>query len=119
MKLLNRSAMVVLPKQPFADWTLGLTFEDALNQALPLAELRKEGTVYLVDEVEEEADFDRLLENNWLAIFQNELAAWDPYADQWPDSMTFDLFNAWFDVYPQILAIDLSKQPLLLAPLED
>jgi hypothetical protein len=29
------------------------------------------------------------------------------------------MFKEWFDVYPQIMALDLSKQPLMLANLDD
>ncbi len=120
MKLLNRSAFVVLPKQPFVDWTNQLDVDaDGLHQTLSLDEQRREGTVYLIAEVVLESDFNQQLEQSWLSIFQNELSAWDELGDHWPQKMSFDVFRQWFDVYPQIMAIDLCEKPLLLAPLED
>ena len=57
MKLLNRSAFVVLPKPAICvDWTNGLDVDaDGLHQCLTLEEQRREGTVYLIDEVNSEA----------------------------------------------------------------
>lgn len=120
MKLLNRSAFVVLPRQPFADWTNSLDVDaDGLHQCLTLDEQRREGTVYLIDEVSSEADFAAALENRWLEIFQNELSAWDELGDYWPLELNLETFRQWFDVYPQIMALDLSQQPLLMATLDD
>ena len=120
MKLLNRSAFVVLPKQPFAEWTNGLDVEaDGLHQSLTLEEHRREGTVYLIDEVDNEAEFQQALESNWQKIFINELSAWDELGDFWPRELSLSLFKQWFDVYPQVMALDLSQQPLLMASLEE
>lgn len=114
IKLLNRSALAVRPKAPMADWVARV----APDEALDLEQLRREGTTYLIDEVEQESDFADALKNGWQAIFENELAAWDEFADEWPEPLTPELFDQWFDVEPQILAFDLSAQPLLRAELE-
>ncbi len=120
MKLLNRSAFVVLPRQPFVDWSNGLDVDaDGLNQQLSLEEQRREGTVYMIDEVNSEADFQQALQGQWRNIFQNELSAWDELGDFWPHELSFEKFQQWFDVYPQIMALDLSTQPLLMATLEE
>lgn len=117
MKLLNRSAFAVLPRQPFADWVSRLPIDDEFNQQLTLDEHRQEGTVYLIDEVEEEAGFERALDAYWAAIFENELAAWDEFGDHWPGERDYALFMAWFELKPQVLALDLSRQPLMTADL--
>lgn len=120
MKLLNRSAFVVLPRQPFADWTNSLDVDaDGLHQVLTLEEQRREGTVYLIDEVSNEADFEIALQGSWKTIFQNELSAWDEIGDFWPTSLSFQLFQEWFEVSHQIMALDLSHDPLLMATLEE
>ncbi|WP_067864175.1 hypothetical protein [Neptuniibacter marinus] len=120
MKLLNRSAFVVLPREPFANWTNSLDVDaDGLHQCLSLEEQRREGTVYLIAEVSSEADFSKALEAQWLQIFQNELSAWDELGDYWPHELTYESFKQWFDVYPQIMAIDLSSLPLMMANLDE
>ena len=119
MKLLNRSAFAVTPKQPFVDWANSLEQDDeGLNQTLSLEEHQREGTVYLIDEVESDTDFDAALAAHWVAIFENELAAWDEMADAWPEPRSQELFNKWFEVKPQVMALDLASQPLMTAVLE-
>lgn len=118
MKLLNRSAYSLLPKQAFADWANALAAEE-LNQAMTLAEHRREASVYMVDEFQEEADIERLLQQHYAAMFENELAAWDEFGDDWPAERSYDMFRNWFDVTPQVIAVDLATQPLMLAPLND
>ncbi len=119
MKLLNRAALALLPRQPFVDWVNGLAQGDSQLQVLSLEAHRAEGTLYLIDEVFSEADFGAAIERHWRQMFENELGAWDEFADDWPAGLTPELFNAWFELQPQLMAIDLSSQPLLLAPLQD
>jgi len=111
IKLLNRSAILIRPKQPLADWAAKVAPEEETD----LATLRLEGTVYLIDEVEEESDFLQALGSGWRAIFENELSAWDEFGDDWPTGLSRMMFEQWFEAEPQILAFDLSTQPLLRA----
>lgn len=114
IKLLNRSALVVRPRQPLADWAARV----APQEAADLETLRREGTVYLIDEVEQESSFAEVLETGWRPVFENELAAWDEFGDHWPKPLSRALFEQWFELEPQILAFDLSAQPLLRAALD-
>lgn len=111
IKLLNRSALVVRPRQPFVDWLARLAPEEGLN----LAELRQQGNVYLIDEVAEESDFAAALESGWKLILENEFAAWDETGTLWPAPLEPALLEEWFELEPQIMAFDLSAQPLLRA----
>lgn len=117
MKLINRSAFAVLPKAPFVDWANQQ--QDELNQPMTLVEHRAEGNVYLTDEFASEADIEQQLAGQFDAIFVNELAAWDEFGDHWPAPRTLELFLDWFDVQPQVMAVDLSQQPLLMAALDE
>lgn len=119
MKLLNRSAFAVLPRQPFADWANGLPDSDELNHRLTLEEHRREGTVYLIGEVASEADLEQALAQHWHSIFENELAAWDEMADHWPDPLSFELFQSWFEATPQVMVIDLERAPIMTAMLDE
>lgn len=114
IKLLNRSAIVIRPKQPLADWAARV----APDEETDLPTLRMEGTVYLIDEVEEERDFVNALAKGWRAIFENELSAWDEFGDHWPESRSQMMFEQWFEAEPQILTFDLSAQSLLRAELD-
>lgn len=116
MKLINRSAFAVLPRQPFVDWANQQ--QDDLNQIMSLTEHRAEGNVYLTKEFHSEMDIAEQIEQHYLHIFENELAAWDEFGDNWPASRTKELFLEWFEVQSQVMAIDLLQTPLLLAPLD-
>jgi hypothetical protein len=48
MPRLNRSAIVVTPKQPFLDW---LHTTDAMSAELTLLELIRDPTIYLIPDV--------------------------------------------------------------------
>ncbi|RTE64738.1 hypothetical protein EH243_16000 [Amphritea opalescens] len=117
MKLINRSGLAVLPRQPFVDWANQQ--QDELNQAMTLADHRAEGSVYLTQEFQCEEDIAQQLAQHYEAIFTNELAAWDEFGDNWPENRTLELFLQWFDVSPQVMAVDLLQAPLLLAPLTE
>ncbi|ANG62539.1 hypothetical protein A8C75_08595 [Marinobacterium aestuarii] len=121
MKLLNRAAFALLPRQPFADWVSALPADtaQASDQDTSLAALRAEGTLYLIDEVFSEEDFAAAQSDHWRKMFENELSAWDEFADHWPGNLSAELFDAWFELQPQLMAIDLSSKPLMLAPLQD
>ncbi|WP_372738098.1 hypothetical protein [Neptunomonas sp.] len=119
MKLLNRSAITLLARAPFAQWIAALPVDpDGMDEPLSLQELRKEGNVYLIDEVDEEADFNELLKHSWEMIFKNELTAWDEFADHWPENLSYELFLQWFECTNQIMAFDVSDEVLLVAPLD-
>ncbi|WP_428033471.1 hypothetical protein [Amphritea sp.] len=117
MKLINRSGFAVLPRQPFVDWANQQ--QDELNQTMTLAEHRAEGNVYLTEEFQSEADLSQQLSQYYEKIFINELAAWDEFGDHWPEGRSLELFLEWFEVMPQVMAVDLLDAPLLLAPLEE
>lgn len=113
MKPLNRSGLSIRPRQPFVDW---LHSFDA--QAPTLDELRNEAMLYLIDEVEAEEDFVKAIDRHWRAIFKNELEAWDEFGDYWPQPLTPELFELWFELDIQLMSFDLSDAALMRASLK-
>ncbi|GGO87447.1 hypothetical protein GCM10011348_40660 [Marinobacterium nitratireducens] len=119
MKLLNRAGLALLPREPFADWVNGLPRGDSPHEQMTLEMHRAEGTLYLIDEVFSEADFEQAIARHWRQMFENELAAWDEFGDHWPQPLSQQRFVEWFELKPQLMAIDLSAEPLMRAPLLD
>lgn len=121
MKLLNRSALLVMPRQPYLDWINALPAEvSELEQPLTLVELEAEGRVYLLDEAEsDELDAQQLLavllQQSWQPLLENELGAWDELGRYWPEPISQQLLGEWFDLKPLSLAFDAADGPLLLA----
>jgi hypothetical protein len=60
MRKLNRSAVIVIPKQPFLDW---LHFVDPTTTELTLQDLCREPTIYLILECESDDEFERRLQD--------------------------------------------------------
>ncbi|HEY5717352.1 MAG TPA: hypothetical protein VIS52_02600 [Motiliproteus sp.] len=120
MKLINRSAIMVLPLQPYADWVNQLNPAiSGLDHPMELESHRREGRVYLVDEQEDALALETVVPECWRQIFENELAAWDEFADSWPGGLSEILFREWFEIQPLLLAFDLGEDVLMTANLDN
>jgi len=73
MPTLNRSAIVVTPKQPFLDW---LHTTDAMSAELTLLELIRDPTIYLIPECDTDEDVVEVLRDLCEEIFKEQLAGW-------------------------------------------
>jgi hypothetical protein len=88
---LNRSAIVVKPKQPFLDW---LHAADPTNGELTLAVLAEEPTIYLVPEADTDEDVVDILRELCEEIFREQLADWFTDTATWPEDLSFEVFSA-------------------------
>lgn len=121
MKLLNRSSFTLLAKAPFAQWIASLEGKKSCEEGyelLSLAQLRESGSLYLIDEVVHEDDFERLIQDSWRKMFENELTAWDEFEDYWP-ALSYSRFTQWFDVQTNLMTFDVSLDPIMSATISD
>ena len=81
METINRSAIVVMPAQPFLDW---LHRVDPTSTELTLADLRREPTIYLLPECENEDAARECLRDVCTEIFEEQLAGWYRVPSAWP-----------------------------------
>ncbi len=109
MRMLNRSAIVVTPKQPFLDW---LQTVDPTSSNLTLPELANEPSIYLIPECETDDDVARVLQDLCEEIFVEELDGWYRDPTTWPQDRSFDVFCLWFDYCHHSVLNDLSDKPL-------
>jgi hypothetical protein len=107
--MLNRLAVVVVPKQPLVDW---VRFNDPADPFITLDEAREDATVYLLPEVEGEAEYRDILAEIWDSIFEQELAMWYTDVDLWPHGRTLEMFWQWFDCKFHSGIVDLTDAPL-------
>jgi hypothetical protein len=105
----NRSAIVVIPKQPLLDW---LNLVDPGDGDLTLAGMQAEPHVYLIPEVESEEDLGRYLKKVAQGIFEQQLNDWITDDTLWPPDRSFEIFTHWFAVSYHSFVYDFSKQPL-------
>ena len=108
--MLNRSAIVVKPRQPFLDW---LHTADPTSHRLTLGDLTREPTIYLIPECDTEEDLREVLEELCEEIFVAQLAGWFRNEETWPQDLGFDVFCRWFDFQRHSMLVDLSDEPLI------
>jgi hypothetical protein len=111
MLTLNRSALVIKPKQPFLD---RLNRADPTSSALSLGELVREPAIYLIPECDTEEDVADVLGELCERIFVEQLAGWFTNSTTWPQDRGFDVFCCWFDYQNHSMLIDLCDEPLIL-----
>lgn len=109
MNMLNRSAIVVKPRQPFLDW---LHAADSTSAPLTMADLVRESTIYLIPECDTSDEVDEVLRELCDEIFEEQLAGW--YSDQsmWPRDRSLAAFSQWFDYQHHSILVDLCGEPL-------
>jgi len=94
--LINRSIIVVRPKQPFADWAN--SFDDG-SPKFDLEEQRREApNSYLVYDYTESDNLRFIIDFYWATVFEYELNAWMRDPKTWPQTRTLEMFRQWFDI---------------------
>jgi len=109
--LLNRSALVVKPKEPFLIW---LNEADPTSHELALEDLAREPTIYLIPECETGEELRDVLQELCEEIFIDQLDGW--YRDEatWPKDRSFKIFSHWFDFEHHSILMDLCDERLIL-----
>ena len=93
MSFIYRSALTITRKQPYIDWANGL--EDDGPPTADLTLDRK--AIYLIPEYDISPTASAVLDACWEAIFEEELAMWVEDEAAWPQPLTRQLFDVWFD----------------------
>ena len=109
MDMVNRSAIIVRPAQPFLDW---LHRVDPTSAQLTLEDLRREPTIYLLPawETEEEA-LEHLAEVS-SEIFKEQLNGWYRVPSAWPEDRELNAFLRWFDCSFHSMVFDVCDERL-------
>jgi hypothetical protein len=98
--MLNRTPIIVRPKQPFIDWA---TKASELDEDAPRPEeveealLKEPPSVYLIPEVEDRSVLEETMSDFCELIFEAELEAWMTDIGSWPAQRDWDTFREWFD----------------------
>ncbi|HEY6940108.1 hypothetical protein [Dokdonella sp.] len=99
--MLNRAALIVRPRQPFLDWAAALE-QDGVNP-----DPDGEQTVYLIPEPDDNEEAERILQEVYPHVFENELDSWWTDESAWPQERSFAVFMAWFAVEIHTVIHDL------------
>jgi hypothetical protein len=107
MSEINRSLVILKPKQPFVDWVQTLDDED---KDLTLEQLTEDSTAYLIPELWQDSDQQELLESYCDVLFEGQLAGWWNDEAVWPQKRDLKMFLDWFEVEFHSLVFDLCDE---------
>ncbi|MBX9598873.1 MAG: hypothetical protein K2X04_09910 [Burkholderiales bacterium] len=106
--VVERSIVVIKPKQPFLDWinnNLAISNETLLD----LSNIRIDCNSYLIPEINEIEDGVAYVDEMYEALFQLELASWSEEQSLWPQELSLKMFWEWFDIEISPTLIDLTE----------
>jgi hypothetical protein len=106
---INRSVLVVKPKQPFLDWVHSLDDE---SKGITSPTVREDCSAYLVPEIREYSDQSLVLEWCYDLLFEEQLDGWHTDPKDWPQDRNLKMFLEWFDVEFHSLVFDLCDDPI-------
>jgi hypothetical protein len=91
---IDRSLMVVRPKQPFLDWVLSVDSDESIT----LESVREDPSAYLIPEICYDSDQQEILEWCYMTVFEGELNSWFTDPQTWPQKRDLKVFLDWFDI---------------------
>jgi hypothetical protein len=103
---INRSAIIIAPKQAFFDMVAKLSGEPSADKVLsPFTD--DEATIYLIQEADlEMTDAKERLASCYKEIFFEELEGWFTDESRWPGDVSWEQFEAWFHISWQSEVMD-------------
>jgi hypothetical protein len=109
MDMINRSAIVVRPGQPFLEW---LHRVDPTSAHLRLEDLRREPSIYLLPEWGSNEEAREHLREVSAAIFEEQLNGWYRVPSVWPGDRDLNAFLRWFECSFHSMVVDLCDEPM-------
>ena len=116
MSEINRSLIILRPKQPFLDWARSLDDE---SKDLTLESLNEDSTVYLIPEIWQDSDQEEFLKTCYDILFEEQLEGWWRDETRWPQQRNLKVFLDWFEVEFHSLVFDLCDEPIRLVEGEE
>jgi len=104
MRRVKRTAVIVIPKQPYIDWANSLE-----EGGVKLGEdFTPEHTIYLVEDITGYMiDKVEIIKPHFEFIFEEELVSWHRRVSNWPPNRDLATFLEWFEVEIHSLVLDL------------
>jgi len=106
----NRSVVIVRPKQPFLDWLRGLPGH--FDERFTLEQLQQNGNALLVPAEEDTDAISTFVLEQAEKLFQAELADWCEDPTLWPQPLTAENFLQWFELSIYPIVTDIVDDPL-------
>lgn len=117
LPMVNRSAIVLRPKEPFKAWLRSCLERDGAVTDIEAAIAGaggKDRTVYLIPDYHDDGEAREVLEEFAPLLFEQELSSWDEDEESWPSERGFEQFQEWFDYELLSLVVDTWDEALEL-----
>lgn len=90
----NRSFILIKPKKPFVKWVNGYDKEEVPEKTILSCK-----TLYMVNDIEDDSpsEIEKLMKSKYKDIFVHELWSWYTDEDYFPENISFEMFNEWFE----------------------
>jgi len=108
MESINRTAVVVKPKQSFIDWLNDNDDDDHM-----VGDIIGDGTIFLLPEYDYLDDLRQYVKNIYDDLFVYMLEGWVDNQCQMPEHMTSEMFLEWFDIEIIGEVFDLVKDEIV------
>ena len=113
---LNRTVVLLGPKQPFLDW---LNDVDPEEEALTEEDIRDDNEVFLIPQFNDNSDSEKWVEKRWSFLFEHMLMGWIEDEAMWPQNRSLAMFREWFEIELHTMAWDLSDEQLFVEDWQD
>jgi len=111
MKLINRGIIIIKPKQPFVDWLNQLPDSDTDNP-YTLETLREDRTVLLIPDMPSLEEMEAFITPLKPDLFEGELNNFTDDPTTWPEDLTAQRFDRWFELETHSMVYDAAAIPL-------
>ena len=105
---LNRSAILIIPKPPYADWANSL---DDDGPRFAISDAHDELTIFLGPDFDTVEQIDAFVTKHFDFFFEHWLAGWSTDPAQWPQRRNRRRFREWFDVRIHTMVEDVVDAP--------
>jgi len=109
VQYVERSLVIVRPRQPFADWANSV---DDHGPRFNLDQERSQPNAYLVDNRNDSDELAVVLKTCWKDLFEEELCGWMRDPECWPAKRTRAMFEQWFDCEMILMVHDQGSEPI-------
>ena len=107
----NRSVLVVRPRQPYLDWVHSV---DEGGKKFTLDDVRHDCTAYLIPELLGDDHQEKIVAVIYEEVFEQELWAWMTDPAVWPPNRDLRTFRQWFELEFCSVTLDTVGQPITL-----
>ena len=109
MYTINRSLVIIRPKQPFIDWANQLPDAEWVST---LDDFKTDCLVILTPEYESDEEAVGYINEMYEDIFFEELCGWCTDESWWPHDRTKEMFWQWFEVELHSIVKDPHTDPI-------